>query len=375
MSRLPHMGTSIFTQMTQLAGQYGAINLAQGFPNFPIDGRLSEIIARKAFESVHQYQPASGHAGLLRQLANLTQTSYGRAVDPEREILVTAGATQGIFTAIQALAGPGDEIILLDPCYDCYQAPVLLTGATAVHVSMTPGYTPDWPAIDRAANDKTRLIVINTPHNPSGKMWQQDDFEALERLLDKHPKLLVLSDEVYEYICFGSPHLSVHSRATLHSRSICISSFGKSFHITGWKVGYVIACQALMSEIKKVHQYLVFSVNSLAQAALCEYLDVVDVKQLGEFYKQKRDAFRDMLSASRFELLPCDGTYFQLVSYANLSDKNDVDFARTLAVEFGVAAIPVSVFNADGKDLKHLRFCFAKDNETLMAAAARLEKL
>lgn len=375
MSKLPHIGTSIFTQMTQLANRYDAINLSQGFPNFAIDARLSEIVARKAFENVHQYQPAAGNPHLLQKIAGLIADSYCRNVDPECEILVTAGATQGIFTAIQAVVNTGDEVVLLDPCYDSYDTPVLLAGARAVHVPLAADYSPDWTAINAAVNSSTRLIIINTPHNPSGRMWSAEDFDLLEQLLDRHPRLLVLSDEVYEHIAFEQPHRSVHQRPQLLQRSISVSSFGKSFHITGWKVGYVVATRSIMDEIKKIHQFLVFSVNSLAQAALAEYIDTVDLQQLSDFYLQKRDTFQNMLSKTRLKLLPCQGTYFQVVSYGHLSAENDVDFTHRLVTDFGVAAIPVSRFYADGKDQRHIRLCFAKDNETLMAAAVRLEKL
>ncbi|WP_091146708.1 methionine aminotransferase [Flavobacterium caeni] len=374
-SKLPHIGTSIFTQMTQLANQHGAINLSQGFPNFAIDQRLSDIVAKKVYENVHQYQPASGNPMLLQKIAALLQTSYRRDVNPGTELLVTAGATQGIFTAIQALVSHGEEVVLLDPCYDSYETPILLAGGKPVHVRMRPDYSPDWPAINNAVSSATRLIVINTPHNPSGRVWTESDFVALEQLLDQHPNLLVLSDEVYEYIAFEQPHVSVHHRAKLRDRSLSVSSFGKSFHITGWKVGYMVAPEPIMAEIKKVHQFLVFSVNSVAQSALAVYLDVVDVGALRAFYRQKRDDFAAMLSATNLKLLPCEGTYFQLASFGHLSQESDVDFAQRLVVEYGVAAIPVSRFHTDGTDQRHIRFCFAKDNETLMAAAERLKKL
>lgn len=375
MSKLPNTGTSIFTTMTQMANQFGAINLSQGFPNFPVDQKLIEIVARKAGENVHQYQPSAGNVRLLEKIATLISNSYQKQVNPETEILITAGATQGIFTSIQALVHQGEEVIILDPCYDCYQTPVILAGAKPVHVSLHENFTPDWVKIFEMTNAKTSMIIINNPHNPSGKTWSEADFEQLEKLVAHHPDLIVLSDEVYEYITFEKPHISIHNREKLRDRSISVSSFGKSFHITGWKIGYMIAPEALMKEIKKVHQYLVFSVNSLAQAAISEYLDVVNISELKNFYRQKRDYFRQLLSETKFDLLPCEGSYFQVASFENFSDQSDVDFTKKLVVDYGIAAIPVSAFYADGKDLKHIRFCFAKDDGTLLAAAERLLKL
>jgi methionine aminotransferase len=375
MSKLPHIGTSIFTIMTQMANRHHAINLSQGFPNFPIDDRLIALIAKKSGENVHQYQPSSGNPLLLQKIATLISASYQRPTDPETEVLVTAGATQAIFTAIQALVYPNDEVVILDPCYDSYETPIILAGAKPIHLALGADYSPDWTAIGHAIGSNTRMIIINNPHNPSGKIWTESDFTALENLLEKHPKLIVLSDEVYEYITFEQPHISIHHREKLRQRSITVSSFGKSFHITGWKVGYAIAPPSLMEEIKKVHQFLVFSVNSLAQAVLSDYLDRVNLPDLRLFYQQKRDYFRELMAGTAFELLPCEGSYFQIASFAHLSDESDIDFTKRLVTDLGVAAIPVSAFYADGKDLKRIRFCFAKDNETLMQAAARLEKL
>lgn len=375
MSKLPNTGTSIFTVMTQMASQHNAINLSQGFPNFPVDARLIEIVGRKANENVHQYQPSSGNPQLLQKIAELIFDSYQRTVNPETEILVTAGATQGIFTAIQALVFPNDEVIILDPCYDCYDTPIVLAGAKPVHISLDESYRPDWNRISEAVHSKTRMIIINNPHNPSGKIWTETDFEQLELLAEKFPDLIILSDEVYEYITFEQKHISVHERKKLHDRSISVSSFGKSFHITGWKIGYCIAPESLMREIKKVHQYLVFSVNSLVQAVISDYLDVVAVSELRHFYRRKRDFFLQLMNETQFEWLPCEGSYFQLAKFGHFSDEGDVAFTKRLVADFGVAAIPVSAFHSDGKDLKHIRFCFAKDDETLMHAAERLRKL
>ncbi|WP_310378924.1 methionine aminotransferase [Flavobacterium sp.] len=372
MSKLPHITTSIFSVMSKMASDYNAINLAQGFPNFPVDEKLTNIVARLAKEDVHQYTPMSGYSTLLSKIATLIQKSYNRIVQPENELLVTAGATQGIFATILALVKTNDEVLILDPSYDCYESPVLLCNAKPVRIALNDDYTPNWERIEKAFTSKTKMIIINNPHNPTGKILNKTDFEVLEKLLQKYQDVILLSDEVYEYITFEEQHISTHSRKKLLNRTVMVSSFGKSFHITGWKVGYLVAPEFLMREIKKVHQFMVFSVNSISQIAISEYLDLVLVDELGSFYQQKRDYFRKLLANSRFELMSCEGTYFQVVSYAAISDENDVDFCKRLITEFGVAAIPISTFYADGKDLKLIRFCFAKDNGTLEEAAKRL---
>lgn len=375
MSKLPHIGTSIFTVMSQMATEHNAINLSQGFPNFPVDKRLITIFARLASENVHQYSPMSGYPPLLEKIAKLTQQSYRRIVNNKSEILITAGATEGIFAAIQALVNPNEEVIILDPSYDCYEAPILLSNAKPIRVALNDDFTPNWENINSATNENTKLIMINNPHNPTGKTWTSADFDQLEKLVDSFPNLLIFSDEVYEYITFEQPHISIHNRQKLWDRSITVSSFGKSFHITGWKIGYVIAPEHLMKEIKKVHQFLVFSVNSISQVAISEYLDIVDVYSLGNFYQQKRDFFRNLLKETKLQLLPCEGTYFQVASYANISSEDDFTFTKRLVTEFGVAAIPISPFYADGRDTRCIRFCFAKDDATLIQAAERLIKL
>lgn len=375
MSKLPHIGTSIFTVMSQMATEHNAINLSQGFPNFPVDKRLIDILARLASENVHQYSPMSGYPPLLEKIAKLTQQSYRRMVNNKSEILITAGATEGIFAAIQALVNPNEEVIILDPSYDCYEAPILLSNAKPIRVALNDDFTPNWENINAATNENTKLIIINNPHNPTGKTWTSADFDQLEKLVDSFSNLIVFSDEVYEYITFEQPHISIHNRQKLWNRSITVSSFGKSFHITGWKIGYVIAPEHLMKEIKKVHQFLVFSVNSISQVAISEYLDIVDVYSLGNFYQQKRDFFRNLLKETKLQLLPCEGTYFQVASYANISSEDDFTFTKRLVTEFGVAAIPISPFYADGRHTKCIRFCFAKDDATLIRAAERLMKL
>lgn len=372
MSKLPNITTSIFTVMSKMAAEYNAINLSQGFPNFPVDERLTVIVAKLAKENVHQYLPMSGYQPLLSKIVTLVKKSYDRTIQADTELLVTAGATQAIFTTILALVKTNDEVLILDPSYDCYEAPVLLCNANPVRVALNDDYTPNWEIIEKACTSKTKMIIINNPHNPTGKILKQSDFESLEILLEKYPDILVLSDEVYEYITFQEKHISAHTRRKLLNRCVMISSFGKSFHVTGWKIGYLVAPEYLMKEIKKVHQFLVFSVNSICQVAISDYLDLVSVDEIGKFYQEKRDYFRQLLKDSRFTLMPCEGTYFQVVSYAAISNENDVDFCKRLIVEHGVAAIPISTFYTDGKDLKLIRFCFAKDNATLEEAAKRL---
>jgi methionine aminotransferase len=374
-SKLPHVGTTIFTVMSKMASDYNAINLSQGFPNFPIDQLLSNILKEKASENVHQYAPMAGLPVLLEGISKLVEVQYDRSIDPQSEVLVTAGATQAIFTAIQALVQLGDEVIILDPSYDCYESPIILSGGKPIRIPLNQDFLPDWELIRSKVTAKTRLIITNNPHNPSGIIWKKEDLAELENLVESNPNLLVISDEVYEFITFENKHLSAHSSEILKERSIIVSSFGKTFHITGWKIGYVIAPEEIMNELKKVHQFLVFCVNSVAQATLAEYLKHVNVSDLGNFYQVKRDFFREKLSSSRFELLPCEGTYFQVASYKAISDENDIDFTKRLVKEFGVATIPLSVFNADGADHKLIRFCFAKENDTLINATERLCKI
>lgn len=375
MSKLPHITTSIFTVMSQMANEYDAINLSQGFPNFPVDERLKNLVAKWSKEEIHQYLPMAGFPPLLEKIAQLTFTSYGRKVNPSTEILITAGATEGIFATIQALVNKNDEVIILDPSYDCYETPILLCNAIPKRISLNDDFTPNWELIGTTMNANTRMIIINNPHNPTGRIWTENDFLQLDKLLDLHQNVIVLSDEVYEYITFENRHISVHHREKLRDRSVSISSFGKSFHITGWKIGYVVAPEHLMKEIKKVHQFLVFSVNSVAQYALNDYIDLVQVADLGSFYQNKRDFFRELMTKTPFELLPCEGSYFQIASYKNISSENDLDFTQRLVKEHGVAAIPLSPFYADANQTHCIRFCFAKEEETLKKAVERLQKL
>ncbi len=375
MSKLPHIGSSIFTIMSQMANEYNAINLSQGFPNFPIDERLKNSLAKWAKSEVHQYIPMAGLPPLLEKITLLTLNSYQKIVNPLTEILITAGATEGIFATIQALVNQNEEVIILDPSYDCYETPILLCNAKPIRINLNDDFTPNWNTIGNAMNSNTKMIIINNPHNPTGKVWTINDYLQLEKLLDLFPNIIVLSDEVYEYITFENKHISVHHREKLKERSVIISSFGKSFHITGWKIGYLIAPEHLMVEIKKVHQFLVFSVNSIAQYAINDYLDIIHVDELSTFYQQKRDYFRNLLQETKFLLLPCEGTYFQLVSYKQLSLEKDIDFTKKLVIEYGVSAIPLSPFFADNKQTHCIRLCFAKEENTLFSAYERLKKL
>lgn len=374
-TKLPKVGTTIFTTMSKMAMDHQAINLSQGFPNFPVDTQLEELLAKNSRNGMHQYAPMAGLPVLLDSIAELIEKQYKRKLDPSNEILVTAGATQAIYTAIQALVQSGDEVVIIDPAYDCYDPAVVLAGGRSVHVSMMPDFTIDWRGLREVISQKTKLLIVNNPHNPSGRIWTSEDYASLIQLMEDHPNLLLLSDEVYEYITFELPHLSAHQNEMLQQRSVVVSSFGKTFHITGWKVGYLVAPDSLMREIKKVHQFLVFSVNSIAQKTLADYMGLVDVATLGKFYQDKRDHFRKLLANSKFELLPSEGTYFQIARFDQVSTERDVAFCEWLVKEVGVAAIPMSVFYDSHLDSKTIRFCFAKTNETLEAAAERLRAL
>lgn len=375
MSKLPNVGTTIFSVMSKMASDFNAINLSQGFPNFQIDSRLIEIYKETLDSNCHQYSPMAGSPLLLSEIGALIEHSYSRKINIDTELLITAGATQAIFTVIQALIERNDSVVILDPCYDCYDPAIILAGGRPIHINLNTEFMPDWGKINDAVTKDTKLLIINNPHNPSGRCWTSSDFENLENLLEKYPNLLILSDEVYEYITFEHKHISCLSRQKLKDNIITVHSFGKTFHITGWKMGYVVANPQIMHEIKKVHQYLVFSVNSVAQATLATYLKETNVTELGKFYQKKRDLFRKGLENSRFDILPCDGTYFQVVSYTKISLENDIDFTKRLVHEFGVAGIPNSVFFANPPDVNTIRFCFAKTDETLTNATKMLCKI
>lgn len=380
-SRLPHVGTTIFTVMSALAAEHQAVNLGQGFPDFDCDPRLPAAVSAAMAQGHNQYPPMPGVPALREAVAAKTEALYGRRYDAASEITVTAGATQAILTAILCCAGPGDEVIVLEPCYDSYVPNIELTGATVVRVPLTPGtFRPDFDKIAAALNAKTRAMIINSPHNPSGTVWSPADMLRLQELLAPTNTLLI-SDEVYEHMVFAPlRHESVAHYPGLAARAFIVSSFGKTFHVTGWKVGTVAAPAALTAEFRKVHQFNVFTVNTPMQHGLAAYLqDPAPYLQLPAFYQAKRDLFRDGLARTKFKLLPCEGTYFQCVGIDDLAvperDLPEADFCQWLTREIGVAAIPLSAFYGDGFDQKVVRFCFAKRDETLRAAVERLSRL
>lgn len=371
-SKLPNVGTTIFTTMSKMAVDFNAINLSQGFPNFPVDEKLTDLLAKNSRDAIHQYTPMAGSPVLMEKIAEMIHQVYKRKIDPSSELLVTAGATQGIYTTIQALVHRGDEVVILDPSYDCYAPAVVLAGGKAVNVDMTKDFTIDWKVLREVISQKTKLLIVNNPHNPSGRILSDTDFKELVQVMEDHPNLLLISDEVYEFITFENSHHSAHHNEVLANRSIIVSSFGKTFHITGWKLGYLVAPEFIMKEIKKVHQFLVFSVNSVAQKTLSDYISEVNVQNLGAFYQEKRDRFQELMRDSKFELLPSEGTYFQAARYKEISDLPDVQFCEWLVKEIGVATIPFSVFFENKTDYKTIRFCFAKTDETLVDATKRL---
>lgn len=377
-SKLPALGTTIFTQMSALAQQHQAINLSQGFPDFSGPDYLQQRLAYHVAQGANQYAPMTGAAPLRSAIAEKTAAQYGWQPDADTEITVTAGATEALFAAIAALVRPGDEVICFDPSYDSYAPAIELAGGIVKRVALQPPlFSVDWAAFRALLSPRTRLVILNTPHNPSATVWRQSDFEQLWQAIADH-EIYVLSDEVYEHICFAPEgHASVLRHSELRQRAIAISSFGKTYHMTGWKVGYCIAPDAISAEIRKVHQYLTFSVNTPAQLAIADMLRHAPEhwQELPEFYRARRDFLVNALSASRFEVLPCEGTYFLLADYSAISDLDDVTFCRWLTEHAGVAAIPLSVFCADPFPHKLIRLCFAKQESTLQAAAERLCRL
>jgi methionine transaminase len=377
-SKLPAVGTTIFTLMSRLAAEHGAINLSQGFPDFAPPLRLLERVAHHMAAGANQYAPMAGTPSLREAIAQKVETLYGARYDVEGEITVTAGATQAIYTAVAAFVRPGDEVIVFAPVYDSYVPAIELNGGRAVFATLRhPDYRPDWDEVAALITPKTRMIIINTPHNPSGAVWDAADLAALERLT-RDTAIVVVADEVYEHMVYdGVRHESVMRHPGLRSRSIAVSSFGKTYHITGWKIAYCLAPLELMAEFRKAHQYVVFAVNHPLQLALADFMREQPsfATELATFYRQKRDYFRRELDGSGFRLLPCAGTYFQLAAYEALSSLPDIEFARSLTVDHGVAAIPVSVFTPGGEDHRIVRFCFAKGEATLAAAGERLRRV
>jgi len=376
-SKLPNLGITIFTKMSKLAQEHNAINLSQGFPDFPPDQKLLELVKQGLDENHNQYAPLAGLISLRKTLAEKLYKSYGSRYSAEEEITITAGATQAIFTAISAFIRKDDEVIVFKPAYDCYEPAIELYGGKPILVEMkAPTYKIDWQEVSAKITSKTKMIVINTPHNPSGTVLEKEDLLQLQQLVE-NTNILILSDEVYEHLIYDDKkHQSVARFPKLAERSLITYSFGKTFHVTGWKVGYCVAPEELMKEFRKVHQYNVFCVNHPMQWALNEYLQKPDhYLELSTFYQEKRDYFLQQIKNSRLELIPAQGTYFQTASYKNITTEKDTDFALRLIKEKGLATIPVSVFNKDQKDELMLRFCFAKKKETLAKAAAIINSL
>ena len=375
-SRLPDIGTSIFTVMSRMAHEHQAINLSQGFPDFPVAQVLIDGISRKMKEGHNQYAPMPGILALRQAIARVVDKTYHRQVDPEGEITITAGGTEAIYATITSLVGPGDEVILFDPSYDCYDPAIRLNGGIPVAIDLAPPlFRIDWDQVKDKITDRTKVIMINTPHNPTGVVLTAEDIDTLADITLRHD-IVVLSDEVYERIIFDNcTHQSVLRSAHLASRSVAVFSFGKTFHATGWKVGYAIAPPSITAEIRKAHQFITFSVNTPVQLALAEYLEKEEnYLNLGRFYQQKRDFFLQQIKGSSFEPMPCHGSYFQLLSYRTISDKGDKEMAEWLTSNHKIASIPVSAFYKNNADHRLLRFCFAKTEETLMKAGAILNR-
>ncbi len=376
-SKLPHVGTTIFTVMSGLAREHGAVNLSQGFPDFAIPDRLAEFVTQAMRNGHNQYSPMMGLPKLREAIAQKVQELYSATYDPDDEVTVTAGATQAIFTAIMALVQEGDEVMVLEPAYDCYVPAIELAGGKAVYVQMDPtGELVDWEKAKRLVNQRTRMIIVNTPNNPTGRILTAQDMAKLQKLTER-TDIIILSDEVYEHIIFdGYEHQSVARYPKLAERSVIVSSFGKTYHCTGWKVGHVLAPKELMREFRKTHQFNVFSVNTPVQHALADFLEEKDhYLGLSSFYQQKRDRFNELLKGSRFKVRPSEGTYFQLLDYSAITEEKDTDYAIRLTKESGVASIPLSVFYHKSTPVTQLRFCFAKEDETLEKAAEILCRL
>jgi len=376
-SKLPHVGTTIFTVMSALATEVGAINLSQGFPDFDTSPELIKLVNNAMKKGHNQYAPMPGVMALREEIAKKTEKLYGAVYNPDTEITITAGGTQAIFTAITAVINPNDEVIIFEPAFDCYAPAIKLAGGIVKSLELSPpDYRIPWDMVKRLINNKTRMIILNTPHNPTATILHKEDIDELSALV-KNQDILILSDEVYEHLIFdGEMHHGMARYPELQQRSFIVASFGKPFHATGWKVGYCMAPAFLMQEFRKVHQFLVFSVNAPLQYAIAEHLkDENTYLSLPDFFQQKRDYFRNGLEQTKFQLLPCSGTYFQSVTYNGVTDEKDSDFALRLTKDFGVAAIPTSVFYTQGTDHHVLRFCFAKRQETLDKAVDRLLKL
>ena len=376
-SKLPNVGTNIFSVMSGLAVRVGAINLSQGFPNYNPSPRLQRLVMDHMERGDNQYAPMPGVPLLRERIAGKMEQMYGVKVDPETEITITAGATQAIFCVIAAFIRPGDEVILLEPCYDSYRPSVETVGGTPViHSLYAPDYRVDWKAVQQLITPRTRMLCINTPQNPTGTILTEADMLSIQDIL-RGTNVLLMSDEVYEHLIFdGEQHASALRYPELYSRTLAVYSFGKTYHNTGWKTGYCVAPPELTREFRKVHQFNVFSANHPMQAAFADFMaDPAEYLGLPDFYQQKRDFFLQAMSATRFRPLPCKGTYFQLFDYSHLSDEADLDFCKRLTTEYGVAAIPVSAFHSDRRDEKVIRLCFAKTEDLLERAGKALERV
>lgn len=377
-NKLPGKGTTIFTIMTKMAQNYGAINLSQGFPDFDGPPALRERVAYHMNHGHNQYAPLAGVPELREQIAAKVLELYGREIDPDSEVCVTPGATEAIFAIITAVVHPGDEVIIFDPAYDCYEPGVTLNGGVTKHISLLyPEFTIDWQQVRQAITERTRLIILNTPQNPTGTVWNENDIQQLREAIagrDIH----ILSDEVYEHIRFdGRRHLSLLRYPDLADRTFTVSSFGKTYHATGWRVGYCIAPEAMMREFLRIHQFINFSTNTPLQYALADFLagGSLHHHELADFYQQKRDLFCQLMDATRFKLIPSAGTYFQVADYSAISDEPDTDFSARVTREYKVGSIPMSVFYKSPPDQHILRFCFAKHDDTLRAAVDQLQKI
>lgn len=376
-SKLPNITTSIFTVMSKMAQDYNAINLSQGFPNFKSDPLLIDLVSKAMKDGYNQYAPMAGDFGLREVISKKVKTLYNKTYLPESEICITAGATQAIFTALAAIIQPKDEVLIFTPAYDCYEPTIQLFGGITVPIQLkAPTYKVDWQEVSGKITKRTKCIIINTPHNPSGTIFSEKDMLQLEVLAVKH-NLLVISDEVYEHIIFdGNQHHSAAKFPALSQRTFITASFGKTFHNTGWKIGYCLAPKPLMTEFKKIHQYNVFCVNHPVQKALASYLKTPsNYLGLGAFYQEKRDYFLKLLKNSRFKIIPSKGTYFQLLDFSEITQESDIDFAERLTKINKIATIPTSVFNTNKEDFKQIRVCFAKTEETLERAAEILNSI
>lgn len=376
-SKLPATGTSIFAIMSGLAREHNAINLSQGFPDFPISDTLIDLVHQNMLKGNNQYAPMQGVMLLRERISEMFNDKYKAEYHPDREITITAGATQALFTAISAFVRPGDEVIVFEPAYDSYAPAVKLQGGMVKYAELKqPDYSIDWETLPALISGNTKMIIINTPHNPTGSVLKSSDLKKLETLI-KNRDIIVLSDEVYEHLIFDNlKHESVCRYPTLAKQSIVVGSFGKTFHATGWKCGFVLAPANLTVEFRKVHQFVVFAVNTPVQHAIAEFLsNKENYIHLGSFYQKKRDMFLNLIKGSRFKPVPAKGTYFQLLNYAGISDEKETDFAIRLTKEYGIASVPVSPFYHNGTDNKILRFCFAKTDETLKQAADILNKI